>query len=271
MNRWALLGRDPRGGRVQGRVLEPEPALEQPLREYVLTAEDLAGELAEHEPQRERGSRKQSRPVQRRGQSPHHLDVAGSVIAWDWEDTDRDSDQVVLQGIVFATKRSCHTQGNWYEQSGDHHAEFRVQVGEGAVATSPTDLGWGRSNPIRARRGRAAVSDSAELPAGELDRELARPWFVPVSPNVMVTSVQPLEGSGTLVRYWEHEGTASTISLAGRPVGTEITVTDPFGDNPEPHPGDDLDVPAHGLVTIVLRDSTTRTNPPSLTSEDTKE
>lgn len=178
------------------------------------------------------------------------LTVSGSVIAWDWQDVEPTNQSVVLQAILLATKRSCHAQGSWYSQRGDHHAEFRVDA-TGLNVDKATILGWDRAFPLRARRGSSENSqkNTVEVPDNTGDS----PWFVPDSSDVLLTCVRPLENGDLLLRFWEHAGNESTISTAERPKGSEVYVTDPFGDNPEPLQGDDIKISAHGLVSVVVR------------------
>jgi alpha-mannosidase len=55
--------------------------------------------------------------------------VSSSPVVWDWVDPIKPDGPPVLQAVLLATKRSCHPQGPWYEQTGNHRAEFRIYPG----------------------------------------------------------------------------------------------------------------------------------------------
>ena len=53
--------------------------------------------------------------------------MSSCVAAADWIDPTRESvDYPVLQGILLSSHKSCHGQGNWYEQKGTHEYSFSV-------------------------------------------------------------------------------------------------------------------------------------------------
>ncbi len=177
------------------------------------------------------------------------LTVSGSLAVYDWLDPDPAAGGIVLQGILLATKRSCHSQGNWYEQPGDHTAFFRVDPTlEGAAAS--TDLGWGRALPLRARAGTDRTR--SQVPAGPLVRS-APAWTVPDAPNVLLTCLKPLGPDAVLIRYWEHEGRHTSVRLSSLPDDVRLLSSDPFGDTGSALDNGTVDIPAHGLVTVVAR------------------
>lgn len=53
--------------------------------------------------------------------------LATDVALADWIDPTREAvDYPVLQGLLMASHKSCHAEGNWYDQKGDHHFEFSI-------------------------------------------------------------------------------------------------------------------------------------------------
>jgi alpha-mannosidase len=55
------------------------------------------------------------------------LTISGSVAVWDYIDpTAEPVDYPVLQPLILATRKSCHAEGNWYEQKGDHSYRFSL-------------------------------------------------------------------------------------------------------------------------------------------------
>ncbi len=177
------------------------------------------------------------------------LTVSGSLAVYDWLDADPATADIVLQGILLATKRSCHSQGNWYEQPGDHTAFFRIDPTR-AGADAGTDLGWGRALPLRARPGSAR--ERSQDPAGRVMRS-APSWAVPDAPNVLLTCLKPLGPDAVLIRYWEHEGRRTSVRLPSLPSDVSLLSSDPFGDTGAALDGRTIEIPAHGLVTVVAR------------------
>jgi alpha-mannosidase len=175
------------------------------------------------------------------------LTMSGSLAVYDWLDVDPAADGIVLQGILLATKRSCHSHGNWYEQPGDHTAYFRIDPTM-AGAAAATDFGWGRSLPLRARSGTAPRRSPAGRAMGS-----APAWVVPEAPNVLLTCLKPLGPDAVLIRYWEHEGRHTTVRLPSLPDGVRLLSADPFGDTGPALDARTVDIPAHGLVTVVAR------------------
>ena len=57
--------------------------------------------------------------------------ISSSVIAFDYIDpTDNPSSKTLLQPILFASRKSCHGEGNEYLQYGDHHFSFSLFIHE---------------------------------------------------------------------------------------------------------------------------------------------
>lgn len=53
--------------------------------------------------------------------------LSSSVAVWDYEDpTDHPVAYPVLQPVLLASRRSCHGEGNWYLQKGNHHFRFSL-------------------------------------------------------------------------------------------------------------------------------------------------
>ena len=53
--------------------------------------------------------------------------VTSDVSVFDWIDpTDNPVDNPVLQPVLLASRKSCHGEGNWYLQAGDHDFKFSL-------------------------------------------------------------------------------------------------------------------------------------------------
>ncbi|MCK7473252.1 MAG: hypothetical protein MZV49_06380 [Rhodopseudomonas palustris] len=63
----------------------------------------------------------------RRGMRTSSVTFSTSVAVNDYKDpTDDPVPYPVLQPILLASRRSCHGEGNWYLQEGDHHYRFSL-------------------------------------------------------------------------------------------------------------------------------------------------
>ncbi len=60
------------------------------------------------------------------------VNISSSVAVFDWIDpTDKTNNQTILQPVLLASRRSCHGEGNFYLQPGDHSYSFTFTSGEG--------------------------------------------------------------------------------------------------------------------------------------------
>jgi len=109
-------------------------------------------------------------------------------------------DSPFLQGILLASRRSCHGEGNWYLQEGDHHYRFSL------TSHAP---GWrmGAKSGIGANAGFSAVVGPGSTGRG------AAAWpeeksFVSISaPNVLVSTIKKAEDDDSIiVRVYDLEG-----------------------------------------------------------------
>jgi hypothetical protein len=76
---------------------------------------------------------------------------------------------------------------------------------------------------------------------------------VPDAANVLLTCLKPVGPDAVLIRYWEHEGRATTVHLSALPADITLFTADPFGDTGIALDGPTVHVPAHGLLTVVAR------------------
>ncbi|MCY4215732.1 MAG: glycosyl hydrolase-related protein [Flavobacteriaceae bacterium] len=59
--------------------------------------------------------------------SEYGITMSSSVITFDWKNpADSLSNQIILQPILLASRRSCHPEGNDYHQTGDHQFSFSL-------------------------------------------------------------------------------------------------------------------------------------------------
>ncbi len=134
------------------------------------------------------------------------LTLSTSVAVNDFRDpTPNPVDYPVLQAVLLASRRSCHGEGNWYVQEGDHHFRFSL------TSHGP---GWrnGYRPGIQANVPLSAVIGAA---AGDRTTLLEEMSFFDVSPgNALVSTVKKAEDDDSVVvRLYDIEGQDATLTL----------------------------------------------------------
>ncbi len=136
--------------------------------------------------------------------------LSSSAAVCDFKDpTDAPVEYPILQPVLLASRRSCHGEGNWYLQEGDHHYRFSF--------TSHL-RGWkyGYRTAVQANDGLRAVvvpPPAAGAEAGALLPE-TKSFFSVSAPNVLVSTVKKAEDDDTVVvRFYDIEGKASEVRL----------------------------------------------------------
>ncbi len=135
------------------------------------------------------------------------LTMSTSVAVNDFRDPTPDpAPYPILQPVLLASRRSCHGEGNWYLQEGDHHYRFSI------TSHRP---GWvnGYRLGIQANVPLFAV---AAAPAGNnptLPEEMS---FFKVTPgNAMVSTIKKCEDDDSIViRLYEIEGKDADLTLS---------------------------------------------------------
>jgi alpha-mannosidase len=132
--------------------------------------------------------------------------MSSCVAVFDWMDPTADPIGCpVLQPILLASRKSCHGQGNWYLQAGDHHYRF-------SVLSHKSDWKSGYRFGIESNTPLQIAAGVKSLPKAELPEEKS---FFEVSPdNVVVSTIKKCEDDNTLiVRLCDVEGKDSEITL----------------------------------------------------------
>jgi alpha-mannosidase len=134
------------------------------------------------------------------------LTLSTSVAVNDFEDpTPGVAPYPVLQPVLLASRRSCHGEGNWYLQQGDHHYHFTL------FSHAP---GWqnGYRFGIQANAPLLAVVDPKADDAASLPEEMS---FVKVSaPNVFVSTMKKAEDDDSVVvRLIDMEGKDTVVRV----------------------------------------------------------
>jgi alpha-mannosidase len=131
------------------------------------------------------------------GDESFGLTFSTSVAVNDYKDpTDDPVPYPVLQPILLASRRSCHGEGNWYLQEGDHHFRFSL--------TSHAS-GW--RNGYRA--GIAANAPLVTVAAGAAAADLpeSRSFLPFTAPNLALATMKKAEtDDAVIVRVYDIEG-----------------------------------------------------------------
>jgi alpha-mannosidase len=134
------------------------------------------------------------------------LTMSTSVAVNDFEDpTSAIVPYPVLQPVLLASRRSCHGEGNWYLQEGDHHYHFAL------FSHAP---GWenGYRLGIQANAPLVAVVDPKSDTVAALPEEMS---FVSISaPNVLVSTIKKAEDDDSVVlRLVDMEGKDAVVRV----------------------------------------------------------
>lgn len=123
-----------------------------------------------------------------------HIDPAGKISV------------PVIQPILFASRRSCHGEGNEYLQHGDHSAHFSL---------TSHQTGW--QNGYRFGVGANETLHAVFAPTAFADAKLPQvhSFFNIASENVVISAIKKCEDDETLVvRLYNLSGKAETVDLA---------------------------------------------------------
>lgn len=177
------------------------------------------------------------------------LTMTTSVAVNDYADpTDKPVDYPVLQAVLLASRRSCHGEGNWYLQEGDHHYRFSV------VSHEP---GWrnGWRPGIQANVPLFAVLAPAAAQNASLPE--TKSFFSWSAPNVLFSTIKKAEDEdAVIVRCYEIEGRDADAKLdvfAPIEKAAKVNIIEEEGTAiPSRASGLDLKVGHHAIETLKL-------------------
>jgi alpha-mannosidase len=174
--------------------------------------------------------------------------LSSTVVAADYLDpTDDPVSNIILQPILFASRQSCHWEGNDYLQTGDHSFLF-------SLTSSPADWGSSYRSGLQANEKLIAIVASKQYYDAELPEELS--FISNEGDNLLVTTMKKAENSqDIIIRMVEMEGkdTVSKINLFQpvRNVEKVNLIEEPFKD-PAPVRDLMLDIGHHAIETYTL-------------------
>ena len=172
------------------------------------------------------------------GSDTFGLTLSTSVAVNDYKDpTDNPVPNPVLQPILLASRRSCHGEGNWYLQEGDHHFRFSV-TSHAAGWRNGYRAGIAANSPLIAAgtvdsKGRFVAVTGASNPEADLPETKS---FLPFSAaNLVLSAMKTAEAldhptggrESVILRVYDIEGrdVETALEIAGpvrRAVRTNI-------------------------------------------------
>lgn len=134
------------------------------------------------------------------------LTLAIDVAVADWIDPTREAvDYPVLQGLLLASHKSCHGEGNWYHQTGNHHFKFSMKSHKPNDKTS-YKFGTSSNHPFR------AVLKQRANKKGQLPSEMS--FFNTSDDMVRISTIKKSEDDDhVIMRLVEMEGTNKQTSV----------------------------------------------------------
>jgi alpha-mannosidase len=134
------------------------------------------------------------------------LTLSTSVAVNDYQDPTSDpAPYPVLQAVLLASRRSCHGEGNWYLQEGDHHYRFSI------FSHAP---GWinGYRLGIQASARLVPVVNPQSAAGASLPEE--KSFFSVSAPNVLISTIKKAEDDDSVVvRLFDIEGKDAEVQL----------------------------------------------------------
>ncbi len=173
-----------------------------------------------------------------------------SVAVNDYQDPTPDPvDYPLLQPVLLASRRSCHGEGNWYLQEGDHHYRFSL---------TSHRAGWrnGYKMGIQANSPLFPVVNPERAGGAALPEE--KSFFSVSARNVLVCTIKRCEDDDSvIIRLFDMEGKDAEIELnVSFPiVGAELANIIEEDGRAIPHRGQSLkiEVGHHAIETFKLR------------------
>ena len=152
--------------------------------------------------------------------------MSSSVAVFDWVDpTDDPTPSPILQPLLLASRRSCHGEGNWYLQAGDHRYKFSLNTHKGNWRT-------GFVNGVRTNNPLIAVTHPGSSGSPLLPETIS---FVSTDDsNVVVSAVKKSEDDDdVVVRAYEIAGNDTETAIRMFVPVESAFLTDLIEENPQ--------------------------------------
>lgn len=133
--------------------------------------------------------------------------LSSSVAVMDWIDpTDDPVDYPVLQPVLLASRRSCHGEGNWYLQEGDHSFHFSLFSGNSTENTE--QLAVGRNHPLQTIQIMDTDKSEAHLP-------LVKSFVRCDNEDIAISTIKKCEDDGTIILRCYEKGMSQSKATIG--------------------------------------------------------
>jgi alpha-mannosidase len=134
------------------------------------------------------------------------LTMSTDVAVNDYQDpTPGDAPYPVLQAVLLVSRRSCHGEGNWYLQEGDHRYRFSITTHEPSW-TNGYKPGIQANSPLFAVLGAQPEADAG------LPDEMS--FFKVSAPNVLISTIKKCEDDDSvIIRLFDIEGKEAELDL----------------------------------------------------------
>ena len=130
------------------------------------------------------------------------LTLATDVAVADWIDPTRSCGHPVLQGLLLASHKSCHGEGNWYHQTGNHHF-IPIKSHKPSDKTS-YQFGTSSNHPFRA---------VLKQPANKMGSSIRDEFFNTSDGMVRISTIKKSEDDHVIMRLVEMEGINKQTSV----------------------------------------------------------
>ncbi len=186
------------------------------------------------------------------------LTISTDVATFDWVNpANKDSEELVLQPILFATRRSCNgsSDSNWYLQRGNHHFKFSL-TSFGSNWFSPSDgFNWneGRTFGDQANQAMDVLVINDKPQNGTYSDEFS---FATVDKtNVIVSTIKKCDDDNTVVvRCYDIEGVESEVKVDFFKAVKESWLTNIIEEEPiRTSKGDSFNVGKYAIETFKLK------------------
>jgi alpha-mannosidase len=134
------------------------------------------------------------------------ITISSDVAVFDWIDpTSSPASYAILQPVLLASRKSCHSEGNYYLQPGDHEYTFSIYSHKGDWKNGYR-FGTQSNQPLK-----AVVSKHS--PGGSMPETMS---FISVNnKNLILSTVKKCEDdNNVIVRCYDIEGTDSNASIS---------------------------------------------------------
>lgn len=142
------------------------------------------------------------------------LTMATDVAVADWIDPTREAvDYPVLQGLLLASHKSCHGEGNWYHQTGNHHFKFSIKSHKPNDKTS-YQFGTSSNHPFR------AVLKQRANKKGQLPLDMS--FFSTSDAMVRISTIKKSEDDDHVIMR--------LVEMEGKDKQTSVNLSRPFSE-----------------------------------------